>query len=246
MFLNFQILVYGIGWLVLKIQIMPLSEKIDTLMLNNTDFVMDFNVLIGNLTTASRDKTQGLCGDWKDAQHYLFQLANLCLILSFLIPNRFRHHPLCLRLFLGLGYLFFSLWSGLIVCMPDVLGWSAAFFLVNLLYFCYIGYRILPSRANKHLDELYKNLFEPLQVSKMEYDCLVKQGFIHELERCDQYATEGITRCGQRTSILVKGRYAIVLTFICLDSLEAVQGHLVYPLSNQVINRLLRKSTNLC
>lgn len=106
--------------------------------------------------------------------------------------------------------------------MPDVLGWSAAFFLVNLLYLCYIGYRILPSRANKHLDELYKNLFEPLQVSKMEYDCLVKQGFIHELERCDQYATEGITRCGQRTSILVKGRYAIVLTFICLDSLEAV------------------------
>lgn len=215
-------------------------------MLNNTDSVIDFNVLIGNLTTASRDKTQGLCGDWKDAQHYLFQLANLCLILSFLIPNRFRHHPLCLRLFLGLGYLFFSLWSGLIVCMPDVLGWSAAFFLVNLLYLCYIGYRILPSRANKHLDELYKNLFEPLQVSKMEYDCLVKQGFIHELERCDQYATEGITRCGQRTSILVKGRYAMVLTFICLDSLEAVQGHLVYPLSNQVINRLLRKSTNLC
>lgn len=83
-------------------------------------------------------------------------------------------------------------------------------------------------------------------MSKIEYDCLVKQGFIHELERCDQYAIEGITRCGQRTSISVKGRYAIVFTFLCLDSLKAAQGHFVYPLSNQVINRLLRKSTNLC
>lgn len=201
---------------------MPVSKYVDSSIFNKTDFVLDFNVLIGNLSSAPRDKTQGSCGDWKDAQHYLFQLANLCLILSFLIPNRFRHYPLCLRFFLGLGYLFFSLWSGLIVCMPDVLGWAAAFFLVNLLYLCYIGYKILPSRSNKHLDELYQNLFEPLQVNKMEYHCLVKQGFIHELDRCDQYATEGVTRCGQRTSILVKGRYAIVFTFICLIALETV------------------------
>lgn len=151
---------------------MPVSKDIDTSMFNNTDFVIDFNVLIGNLITAPRDKTQGSCKDWKDAQHYLFQLANLCLILSFLIPNWFRHYPLRLRFFLGIGYLLFSLWSGQNVCMPDVLCWSAAFFLVNLLYLCYIGYKILPPRDNKHLDELYQNLFELLQVSKMEYDFL--------------------------------------------------------------------------
>jgi hypothetical protein len=158
------------------------------------------------------DDAQGTCGDWKEAQHSLFQLANMCLILSFLIPNSFRYYPFCLRIFLGTGYLFFTLWSGLIVCMPDVLGWSAGFFLVNMFHLSYIGYRMFPNKANKDLDELYKKLFEPLKVSKVEYDCLVKQGYVHEMERFCEYAKEGKTPCEQRTSILIKGRYATTLT----------------------------------
>lgn len=178
---------------------------------NNTESLLNvsINMMTGNQTFSPNERLPGACGDWRDAQHSLFQLANMCLILSFLIPNRFRHYSFCLRLFLGLGYLFFALWSGLFVCMPDVLGWSAVFFLVNLIYLCYIGYRILPSRGNKVLDELYQTLFEPLRVSRSEYDSLVKQGCIHKLERFGEYAREGVTRCGLKTSILVKGRYAI-------------------------------------
>ncbi|XP_062589589.1 blood vessel epicardial substance-like [Saccostrea cucullata] len=174
-------------------------------------------------TEPHSDATQGACADWREAQHSLFQLANMCLILSFLIPNKFRYYPLCLRIFLGTGYLFFSLWSGLIVCMPDVLLWSAGFFLVNLFHLCYIGYRMLPSRIDKNLDDLYKKLFEPLRVGKPEYDCLVKLGYVYELEKFGEYAKEGITQCGQKTSILLKGRLKVQFEDILVHYIEGSQ-----------------------
>ncbi|XP_061171298.1 blood vessel epicardial substance-like [Saccostrea echinata] len=174
-------------------------------------------------TEPHSDDAQGACADWREAQHSLFQLANMCLILSFLTPNKFRYYPLCLRIFLGTGYLFFSLWSGLIVCMPDVLIWSAGFFFVNLLHLCYIGYSMLPSRINKDLDDLYKKLFEPLRVSKPEYDCLVKVGYVHGLERFDEYAKEGLTPCGLKTSILLKGRLKVQFEELLVHYIEGNQ-----------------------
>ena len=88
----------------------------------------------------------GSCHDWQAAQHTLFQLANLCVAVSFLTTASFRFHVLFLRCILLLAFLLFLLWAGLFICMPDVLGWNLVFFLLNGAHIAWLVYRHLPSR----------------------------------------------------------------------------------------------------
>ena len=146
------------------------------------------------------------CEDWKDAQHTLFQLANLCLVVSFLTPTNFHHHALAVRCILGFGYLFFTLWAGLIVCMPDVLIWNIGFFIVNFIFTCYLAYGLLPTRFDSNVDEMYQRLFKPLRLDKRLFKELFAVGSVQVLTKDEFYAREGITTLGTKTSILLKGR----------------------------------------
>lgn len=146
------------------------------------------------------------CNDWQDAQHSLFQLANLCLIISFLTPSSFRHHAFFLRLIVSFGYLFFGLWAGLFVCMPDFIGWNLGFFTVNLIYLVYLGYKMCPTRLGHFTEELYEHTFKPLNVDRKRFKELTSIGDTYLLTKGTVYATEGKTKCGNKISILLKGR----------------------------------------
>lgn len=97
----------------------------------------------------------GSCHNWQEAQHTLFQLANLCMVVSFLTPASFRFHVLFLRCLLLLAFLLFLLWAGLFICMPDVLGWNLVFFLLNGAHIVWLLYRHLPSRLPVSHTALY-------------------------------------------------------------------------------------------
>lgn len=146
------------------------------------------------------------CSDWQEAQHALFQLANLCLIISFLTPSSFRHHAFFLRLIISFGYLFFGLWAGVFVCMPDFLGWNLGFLLVNLAYLVYLGYKMCPTRLGHFTEEFYDNTFKPLNVERKRFNDLTRIGDTYLLTKGTSYATEGKTKCGNKISILLKGR----------------------------------------
>lgn len=173
---------------------------------NSTTFYS--NIYIFNFTnkTDVKFETSGQCNDWQDAQHALFQLANLCMVISFLTPSSFKYHMFFLRFMMSLGFIFFVLWAGFVICMPDVLAWNGAFFLVNLGFVIYLGYHVLPARYNKDLEDLYIKIFKPLKITPDEFRDLSVLAELDILTKGSVYAREKVTCCGRKLSILLKGR----------------------------------------
>ncbi|KAK3099011.1 hypothetical protein FSP39_025252 [Pinctada imbricata] len=204
-----------------------------------------FNMSIGPSLTTSNNVSisfqNGRCEDWKEAQHALFQLANLCLIIAFLTPTNFQNHALCVRCILGLGYLFFTLWTGLIVCMPDILAWNIGFFVINFLFTCYITYEMLPTRFDFALDELYTKMFKPLNISRKVFKELLSIGSVSVLAKHDIYAQEGSTLVGTKTSILLKGRMKATYQEFFLHHIE--QDHFVDSPEFDAIHRKQTEDT---
>lgn len=161
-----------------------------------------------NITDNATEKylEDGSCEDWQDAQHALFQLANLCLVVAFLTPSSFKYHAFFLRCILNFGFLFFSLWAGLFVCMPDILSWNLGFCLVNSIHICYQGYKMFPPRIGAELDGVYIKMFKPLNISRQMFKDLKTIGDLYILTKGNTYAKEGKTKCGEKISILLKGR----------------------------------------
>ena len=178
---------------------------------NTSTHSVDMTPLSINITTnwtneTANNATDGMCVDWMDAQHALFQLANLCMIISFLTPSNFRHHSFFLRLMLNFGFLFIVIWSSVFICMPDVLAWNLVFMFINTIHLAYLGYRIIPPRFSKTCEELYTKAFKPLKVTRKQFKDIAEFGNILVLAKGAVYAREGNSRCGQKLSMLLKGR----------------------------------------
>ena len=165
------------------------------------------NISMLQLTNSSTlDDLEGHCRDWKNAQHALFQLANMCLVISFLTPSSVRLHAYFLRLILSLGYVFLSLWAGLFICMLDIVTWSCVFITVNISHLTYLSYQIFPVRLPHETNDLYKKIFKPLDLSRKVFKQFVTVGSIFVLRTGTVYAKEGLSLQGEKLSILVKGR----------------------------------------
>ncbi|XP_069139143.1 blood vessel epicardial substance-A-like [Argopecten irradians] len=200
------------------------STSTQVLHQNLTTSTTSFVTLLMNSTNVTGlPDNLGRCSDWQDVQHALFQLANLCLVLSFLTPTNFQHHAFFLRFVLGFGYLFFSVWAGIFVCMPDVLIWNCIFFIVNTGHLSYLIYRMFPTRFRSELDELYSKVFKPLKVTRQQFRDISNQGELYVLTRGTVYAKEGCTEGGRKLSILVKGRLKVLYQQLFLHFIEADQ-----------------------
>ncbi|CAL1538522.1 unnamed protein product [Lymnaea stagnalis] len=160
------------------------------------------------------------CHDWQDAQHTLFQLANLCAAVSLLTPSSFRHHLLFLRGLLLIAFLLFVLWAGLFVCMLDVLAWNCVFFVVDFVHIVCLAYTNIPSRFNKNLNEFYAKKMKPLKVCRQDFSELCNIGNIVPLRKGTKYAVENITPCGEKVSILLRGRLKVSHDGTFLHSVE--------------------------
>lgn len=68
---------------------------------NGTDLII-FYILHGFVSEAPSTGGLAWCGDWKDPQHVLFQLANVSFLISYLAPSS-RHGRLFMHATLILG-----------------------------------------------------------------------------------------------------------------------------------------------
>ncbi|KAK7493115.1 hypothetical protein BaRGS_00015636, partial [Batillaria attramentaria] len=165
----------------------------------------------------------GSCHDWQDAQHTLFQLANLCMAASFLTPVSFRFHVLFLRCLLLVAFLLFVLWAGLFICMADILGWNIVFFLLDAGHVAWLFYRHLPTRMPLTHTSLYTKVFKPIRVTQAEFLDLCEVGRVQNLCRGGLYAVENVTPCAQRVAILMRGRLKVTYQRLFLHSIEVNQ-----------------------
>ncbi|KAL8581761.1 hypothetical protein ACOMHN_043179 [Nucella lapillus] len=162
------------------------------------------------------------CSEWQDSQHTLFQLANLCTAIAFLTPVTFRFHLVFLRAMLLLSFLLLTLWSGLFVCLPDLLAWSLLFLMLNAAHLAGLCYTHFTSSLPAPQAGLYSKVFRPVKVSETEFRELCERGSLHNVSKGALYAIEGATPCAH-LSVLVKGRLKVTYQRLFLHHVETNQ-----------------------
>ena len=162
--------------------------------------------MVKNDTNSSDGLDELHCSGWGDAQHALFQLANLCMLLSFLTPYKFRYHSFFLRIMINVCFFLTVIWSALFACMVDMLIWNSLFVIVNSVQLCYIGYNIVPDKFSNALEDEYTHMFKPLKVTRTQFKGIADLGAMHLLGKGTMYAKQDQSTTGQKLSILLKGR----------------------------------------
>lgn len=91
------------------------------------------------------------CGEWQDAQHMYFQVANALFLIAFLAPHK-SYGFLLARFSLVFASMLMSLWSYLIECSLDTLIWNGLFMAVNFIYLFVLIYQMRPVRFEREID----------------------------------------------------------------------------------------------
>ena len=66
------------------------------------------------------------------------------------------------------GYRLFSTWAWNIICAPDVFAWYFVFMILNLGQLLYILYQLRPIKLEPDLEQVYHQLFQPLNVTRLQ------------------------------------------------------------------------------
>ena len=138
------------------------------------------------------------------AHHILFQMANICFILSYSIPNG-KYCILFMHSLLTLGCFLVSTWAWNLVCDSSLFGWYFTFMVINLGQTFYLLYCLRQIKFPKELDEIYETLFEPIMVSRALFKKLASIGQIMILHAGEAYAMENLTRT-DRLGLLISGK----------------------------------------
>ncbi|XP_077487630.1 popeye domain-containing protein 1-like isoform X2 [Amblyomma americanum] len=162
----------------------------------------------------------GGCESWEDAQHILWQGAQICCAAAFLVPHRFSLSSLLLRWLLTLSFALTSVWAGLVVCAPDVLAWHLTCLLVNAAHALRLAWRAVPPRVPGHLRTLYEKMFLPYQVSKSRFMELTRAAELVHLAAERRYAIEGVTAADQRVAILLTGQLQVTCEDVLLHYIQ--------------------------
>ena len=64
------------------------------------------------------------------------------------------------------GFVLMSVWAWVILCAPDFFSWNFTFLLLNAIQMLLLLYRIRPIKFCAELEELYRDVFQPLKVSR--------------------------------------------------------------------------------
>lgn len=138
------------------------------------------------------------------AQHILFQMASVCLLLSYCLPNG-KFWVLLMHSLLALSCLLLCAWAWSLVCDSSVLGWYFTFMLVNLAQIFYLLYTMRQIKFPKELEEIYESLFAPIMISRTLFKKLTAIGQIMVLHAGEAYAMENLTRT-DRLGLLINGK----------------------------------------
>lgn len=101
--------------------------------INATNYnISDYELINVNSTGLSHGFW--FCAKWVDAQQDLFQAANLCFAIAFLVPKSFKQSILIVRALAAAGFILLAAWASTELCAPDVLGWNIILVIINSVH----------------------------------------------------------------------------------------------------------------
>ena len=143
--------------------------------------------------------------NWLPLNGFLFQLANLMLCLTYVVPDTLNG-LFMLRFFLGSAGLFFSLWAWWNICAPDTLAWNVVFMIGNFVHALYMFIRIKrPRKFLEHVETVYEKFFQPMGIQRFQFQVLASNCSVRTLKDGEVYGDIG--KKAERISILLQGRY---------------------------------------
>ena len=144
---------------------------------------------------------------WLPVNNFLFQIANVFLLLSYLCPPTLNG-LVYLRLSLGLAGLFFALWGWLVLCAPDTALWNLFFFVGNMVHLIYILLWRRTKKFKDDMEEVYEKLFKPLSVPRFQFRILAETAKPERkyMPPGEIFAVDGVT-LSDCLSIVLEGRY---------------------------------------
>ncbi|KAL1131493.1 hypothetical protein AAG570_011110 [Ranatra chinensis] len=163
-----------------------------------------------NFTTYLGIGSLGWCDTWRAPQHLMFQLANACFFVSYIMPST-RTGTVLMRAALVLGFLIFSAWAWVIVCAPDMFVWNLCYTCINIFQLVFILYQMRPVKFDPELEEVYHTLFRPFKVSRIQFKKLIcnEMAQIISLHAGEAYALQNITRT-DRLGLLLSGKLNVL------------------------------------
>ncbi|XP_071033484.1 popeye domain-containing protein 3-like isoform X2 [Parasteatoda tepidariorum] len=146
----------------------------------------------------------------KQPQHVMYQLANICFIISYLAPGGekgllFMHSSLII------GFFIFAMWAWNVVCSPSMFSWNFLFVLMNMGQLLHILYNMRKVKFNPELEDVYRHMFLPLQVSRHSFKKLVCPDYsqVMSLHPGEAYAMQNLTKT-DRLGLLISGKVNVV------------------------------------
>ncbi|EFX82708.1 hypothetical protein DAPPUDRAFT_302399 [Daphnia pulex] len=149
------------------------------------------------------------CLEWLPINHVYFQLANSFLFLSYLAPAGL-YGLIYLRLTLAIGSAFLSIWGWIIICAFDTFLWNALFFVINAVHAVVLIISLRPVALDEQVEQVYRNLFKPLKVSKQQFKKVAKCVMsIRPIKRGEYFAVEQETAV-ETLSLLLSGIMLVI------------------------------------
>ncbi|XP_043542678.1 popeye domain-containing protein 3-like [Chiloscyllium plagiosum] len=136
----------------------------------------------------------------------IYHLANVMFTLGYMSGSGFFGLVYLFSL-LGVGFFIQSLWGWVDACGVDIFMWSLLLFVFCLVQLAHIGYRLRKVNFEEDFTNLYKAMFQPLDVPLGVYKEIVNccDAEVTSLSREQNYAVEGKTAI-DRLSLLLSGR----------------------------------------
>ncbi|XP_050539586.1 popeye domain-containing protein 3-like isoform X2 [Daktulosphaira vitifoliae] len=169
--------------------------------------IMNISVFYeSKIANGTNNEHSSWCRDWRSSQHWMFQLANALFFISFSVPTSY-YGILFMHSTLITGFIIFITWAWHVVCAPDILTWNLSFLFINILQLIYLLYQRRPINFNPELEQVYRRMFKPFNVSRIQFKKLVGEQFaqIMTLHIGEAYAMQNLTKT-DRLGLLLSGR----------------------------------------
>ncbi|XP_054166093.1 popeye domain-containing protein 3-like [Oppia nitens] len=184
-----------------------------------SDQLYDNPVMNKNISEISMNTTNN-CNE-VPAHHILFQMANICFVLSYTLPNS-KYCILIMHSVLALASLLMSVWAWNLICGSGVMTWNMTFMFINLIQTFYLLYTMRQIKFSKELEEIYQSLFEPVMISRTIFKKLAAIGQIMILHAGEAYAMESLTKT-DRLGLLISGKVNVISGNHFLHCIESKQ-----------------------
>ena len=141
-----------------------------------------------------------------DAQHWLFQLANTFLFLSYASRD-----VLMLRIVLMLAGFCFVMWGSVALAKVavDTVVWNAIFCVINALRLAELAWQRRPIKFEREEhEEVYAEVFGPVGIGRLQFKLLMQQSLLRSLRAGSTFIEAGNE--ATNLTLLYSGRMCIL------------------------------------